>query len=101
MRVQIHTKTINFLLVVRDQVLNFIVFKKKSESHVIIIFFMERYIVLLPRCTSMPHCVIYLEVENIQKFYNCKITMLLEFAQLDVNNQRNYRGQEILKHAVP
>ena len=67
----------------------------------IIIFFMERYTVLLPRCTSMPHYIIYLEVENIQKFYNCKIRMLLEFTQLDVNNQRNYRGQEILKHTVP
>ena len=36
-----------------------------------------------------------------KKFYSYKIQMLVEFTQLDINNQWNYHDQPIVKHPVP
>ena len=49
----------------------------------------------------MQRHIIHLEVGNIQKFYSYKIQMLVEFTQLDINNQWNYHDQPIVKHPVP
>lgn len=62
---------------------------------------MKRYTTLLPGSTRMQRHIIHLEVGNIQKFYSYKIQMLVEFTQLDINNQWNYHDQPIVKHPVP
>ena len=67
----------------------------------ILFVFMKRYTILLPGSTRMQCHIIHLEVENIQKFYSYKIQMLVEFTQLDINNQWNYHDQPIVKHPVP